>query len=144
MRRKIQPAMIIFVCLLLAAGFVLPCGAEDFVAKQGVALYRAELQTLAQQILKLEPADKDQREFLERLFQMKFTDAERMFDVCGDSQEVKRLVAELYLVKAVVADSLGDWIESYFSVKKAAEWNRHSLLPWHFRIWQEVRTKLDN
>jgi len=127
MRRKIQPAMSLFVCLLLAAGFVLPCGAEDFVAKQGVALYRAELQTLAQQILKLEPADKDQREFLERLFQMKFADAERMFDVCGDSQEVKRLIAELYLVKAVVADSLGDWIQSYFSVKKAAEWNRQVM-----------------
>ena len=39
MRRKIQPAMTLFVCILVAAGFVLPCGAEDFVAKQGVALY---------------------------------------------------------------------------------------------------------
>ena len=124
MRRKIQPTMILFVCLLLAAGFVLPCGAEDFVAKQGVALFRVELQNLAQQILKLEPADKDQREFLERLFQMKFAEAERMFKVCGDGSEVKRLVAELYLVKAVVADSLGDWIQAYFSVKEAGEWNR--------------------
>lgn len=123
MRRKIQPAMILFVCLLLAAVFVLPCGAEDFVAKQGVALYRVELQNLAQQILKLGPADEDQREFLERLFQMKFTDAERVFAVCGDSPEAKRLIAELYLVKAVVADSLGDWIQSYFSVKEAAGWN---------------------
>ena len=127
MRRKTQPAMILFVCLLLAAGFVLPCGAEDFVAKQGVALYRVELQNLAQQILKLEPADKDQREFLERLFQMKFAEAERMFKVCGDGLEVKRLVAELYLVKAVVADSLGDWIQAYFSVKEAGEWNRQVM-----------------
>jgi len=127
MRRKIQPAMILFVCMLLVAGFVLPCGAEDFVAKQGVALYQVELQYLAQQILKLEPADKDQREFLERLFQMKFAEAERMFHVCGDGTEVKRLVAELYLVKAVVADALGDWIQSYFSVKEAAEWNRQVM-----------------
>lgn len=127
MRRKTQPAMILFVCLLLTAGFVLPCGAEDFVAKQGVALYRVELQNLAQQILKLEPAEKDQRDFLERLFQMKFDDAERMFEVCSDGSEVKRLIAELYLVKAVVADSLGDWIQSYFSVKEAAEWNRQVM-----------------
>ena len=123
MRRKTQPAMTLIVCLLLAAGFVLPCGAEDFVTKQGVALYRVELHNLAQQILKLEPAEKDQREFLERLFQMKFTDAERMFEVSGDSSEVKRLIAELYLVKALVADSLGDWVQSYFSVKEAAGWN---------------------
>jgi hypothetical protein len=86
-----------------------------------------ELQNLAQQILKLDPEDTDQREFLERLFQMKFADAERMFGVCGDSQEVKRLVAELYLVKAVVAESLGDWVQSYFSVKEAAEWNRQIM-----------------
>jgi hypothetical protein len=127
MRRKTQPAMTLFVCLLLAAGFVLPCGAEDFVAKQGVALYRVELQNLAQQILKLDPEDTNQREFLERLFQMKFTDAERMFEVCGDGMVVKRSIAELYLVKALVADSLGDWIQAYFSVKDAVEWNRQVM-----------------
>ena len=127
MRRKIQPAMVLFGCLLLTAGFVLPCGAEDFVAKQGVALYKVELQNLAQQILKLEPGDTDQREFLERLFQMKFTDAERMFGVCGDDTDVERSIAELYLVKAVVADALGEWIQSYFAVKEAAEWNRQVM-----------------
>jgi hypothetical protein len=127
MRRKIQPAMILFVCLLLTAGFVLPCGAEDFVAKQGVALYRVELQNLAQQILKLEPAEKDQRDFLERLFQMKYAEAERMFEVCGDGTEVKRAIAELYLVKAIVANALGEWIQSYFAVKEAAEWNRQVM-----------------
>jgi len=47
--------------------------------------------------------------------------------VCGDSPEAKRVIAELYLVKAVVADSLGDWIQSYFSVKEAAEWNRQVM-----------------
>ena len=127
MRRKIQPAMVLFGCLLLAAGFVLPCGAEDFVAKQGVALYRVELQNLAQQILKLGPEDTDQREFLVRLFQMKFTDAERMFEVCGDGTVVKRSIAELYLVKALVADSMGDWIQSYFAMKEAGEWNRQVM-----------------
>jgi hypothetical protein len=119
--------MVLFGCLLLAAGFALPCGAEDFVAKQGVALYGVELQNLAQQILKLEPEDTDQREFLERLFQMKFAEAERMFGVCGDSTAVKRSIAELYLVKALVADSLGDWIQSYFATKEAAEWNRQVM-----------------
>jgi len=127
MKGKIQPAMILFGCLFLAAGFVLPCGAEDYVTKQGVALYRVELQNVAQQILKLEPADKDQREFLERLFQMKFAEAERMFQLCGDGPEVKRLIAELYLLKAVVADTMGDWIQSYFSVKDAAAWNRQVM-----------------
>jgi hypothetical protein len=119
--------MVPFVCLFLAAGFVLPCMAEDFVAKKGVALYRSELRNLAEQIVKLEPAEKDQREFLERLFDMKFADAERMFEVCGDSPEVKRLVAESYLLKAVVADSMGDWIQSYFAVKDAAAWSRQVM-----------------
>jgi hypothetical protein len=115
--------MVLFGCLFLAAGFALPCGAEDYVAKQGVALYEVELKNLAHQIVKLGPEETDQREFLERLFQVKFTDAERMFEVCGNGMEVKRSIAELYLVKAVVADSLGDWIQSYFSVKEASGWD---------------------
>jgi len=127
MRQKIQPAVILFGCLLLAGGFVPPCGAEDYVAKQGVALYRVELQNLAAQIVKLEPTAEDQREFLDRLFQMKFDEAEKMFQVCGDGPEVKRLIAELYLLKAVEADSMGNWIQAYFSVKDAAAWNQQVM-----------------
>ena len=62
MRRKIQPAVMLFGCLLLVGGWVALCGAEDYVAKEGIALYRVELQNLAAQTLKLDPAAADQRE----------------------------------------------------------------------------------
>ncbi len=128
MRRKTQPAIILFGFLLLVAGgFVLPCEAEDYVAKQGIALYRVELQNLAAQIVKLDPTAVDQREFLDRLFQMKFDEAEKMFQVCGDGPEVKRLVAELYLLKAVEAEAVGNWIQAYFCVKDAETWNRQVM-----------------
>ncbi len=127
MRRKIQPALILFGCLLLAGGFVPPCGAEDFVAKQGISLYRVELQNLAEQVLRLDPTEKEQREFLDRLFQMKFSEAERMFQVCSDTMEVKRAVAELYLLKAIVAESMGNWIQSYFCMQDAAKWSRQPM-----------------
>lgn len=127
MRWKTQTAVILFVCLLLAGGLAIPCGAEDYAANNGIALYRVELQNLAQQIVKLKPAEEDQREFLDRLFQMKFGEAERMFSVCGDGKQVKRLIAELYVLKAVVADAMGNWIQSYASVQDAAGWSRDAL-----------------
>ena len=127
MRWKILTAMTLLACLLLTVGFPPLCGAEDYVAKKGVVLYRVDLQNLAQQILKLDPTDKDQRDFLDRLFQMKFTEAERMFQVCGEEKEVKRQVAELYLLKAIEADTMGNWIQSYFALQNAEAWNKGAL-----------------
>ncbi len=127
MRWKTRCALILFGCLLLAGGPVPPCGAEDFVAKQGISLYRTELQNLAQQTLKLDPSEKEQREFLDRLFQMKFSEAERMFQICSDTMEVKRVVAELHLLKAILAESMGNWIQSYFCLQDAAKWSRQPL-----------------
>ena len=54
MRWKILTSMILFTCLLVTGGFPSFCGAEDYAAKKGVALHRADLQNLAQQILKLD------------------------------------------------------------------------------------------
>jgi hypothetical protein len=127
MRWTIQPALILAGCLLLAGGLVPPCGAEDYVAKQGIALYRVELENLAAQVLKLGEEDEDQRHFLDRLFQMKFGDAEKMFQMFEDSPEVKRVIAELHVLKAVEADAMGNWIQAYFSLKDAASWNRQVM-----------------
>lgn len=123
MRWKTQPAVILFGCLLLTVGFVLPSEAEDYVAKQGIALFQVELQSLAQQILKLEEGDQAQREFLDRLFQMKFAEAEKLFYASGEGPEVKRVIGELHLLKAVVAERMGEWIQAYFATRDAAEWS---------------------
>ena len=129
MRWKTHIAVILFASLLFTGGFPAPCGGVDYAVKKGLALYRVDLENLAQQILRLEPTDKDQREFLDRLFQMKFAEAERMFEVCKDvqDQEVKRLIADLYVLKAIEAEKMGNWIQSYFAVKDAAEWNPEAL-----------------
>jgi hypothetical protein len=127
MRSKILTSMILFACLFLIGGFPSLCGAEDYAAKKGVALHRADLQNLVQQIVKLDPKEKDQRDFLDRLFQMKLAEAERMFQVCGDAQEVKRQVAEIYLLKAIEADAMGSWIQAYFALQSSEAWNKEAL-----------------
>jgi hypothetical protein len=127
MRSKILTAMILIACLLLTGGFPYLCGAEDYAAKKGIALHRADLQKLVQQIVKLDPKEKDQREFLDRLFQMKLAEAERMFQVCGDAKEVKRQVAEIYLLKAIEADAMDSWIQAYFALQNSEAWNKEAL-----------------
>jgi hypothetical protein len=127
MRSKILTSMILFACLLLIGGFPPLCGAEDYAAKKGVALHRADLQKMVQQIVKLDPKEKDQRDFLDRLFQMKLAEAERMFQVCGDAKEVKRQVAEIYLLKAIEADAMGSWIQAYFALQSSEAWNKEAL-----------------
>lgn len=123
MRFKTLFTTALIACLLASLGFGTLCAAEDYVAKKGVALYRVDLQNLTNQLIKLEPSDKDQREFLDRLFQMKFAEAERMFQVCGDDKEVKRQIADLYLLKAIETEAMGNWIQAYFAMQHAKTWN---------------------
>jgi hypothetical protein len=120
MRRKKATVTILFGCLLLAGGFAPPCGAEDYVAKQGVALHRIELQNLAHQILKLDAGDREQREFLDRLFQMKFAEAEKLFYATEEGPEVNRAIGELYLLKALETEAMGNWIQAHFAIQDAA------------------------
>jgi hypothetical protein len=123
MRWKIETVFILFGCLLFVGGFAAPCGAEDYVAKQGVALHRIELQNLAHQILKLDAGERDQREFLDRLFQMKFAEAEKLFFASEEGPEVNRAIGELYLLKALETEAMGNWIQAYFATKDAAAWS---------------------
>jgi hypothetical protein len=58
---------------------------------------------------------------------MKFAEAEKMFPMCGEDNQVKRLIADLYLLKAVVEDGMGNWIQSYVAVQDAAGWSRDAL-----------------
>jgi len=136
MRWKILTSTILFTCLLLTGGFPSLCGAEDYAAKKGVALYRVDLQNLAEQILKLEPTERDQREFLDRLFQMKLAEAERMFQACGDAKEVKRQVAEIYLLKAIETDAMDNWVQAYFALQSAEAWNKGALTQ-HLKIGEK-------
>ena len=136
MRSKTLFTMALFACLLLSGGFPTLCAAEDYVAKKGVALYRVDLQNLANQLLRLEPTDKDQREFLDRLFQMKFAEAERMFQICGDDEEVKRQIADLYLLNAIEAEGMGNWIQAYFAMQHAKVWNPEVLVQ-HMQVGEK-------
>lgn len=96
---------------------------EDYVAKKGLELYEKDLHGLVQQILALGPADKGQQEFLDRMFQLKYGEVEKLFDMMGRSDPVKRRIGELCVVKAVENHALGNWIQAYFALKDAEAWN---------------------
>lgn len=127
MRCRSVAGIVLAVALAVAAAGPSPCGAEDYVAKKGLTLYRSDLQNLAQQILALGSSAGDQRTFLHRLFEMKFAEAERIFGLCGQEDEVRRQVAELYLMRAIENRAVGNWIQTYFSLKDAETWNPDAL-----------------
>ncbi len=126
MRGKILAGTILGLALLAVASFSPPCAAdsEDYVAKKGLALYRGDLQNLLQQILALPPEAVDQREFLDRFFRMKFSEAEKMFEACGGGEGTRRGIAEIYLLKAVENRSVGDWIQAYAALLDARKWSK--------------------
>lgn len=96
---------------------------EDYVAKKGLELYEKDLHSLVQQILALGPSDRGQQEFLDRMFQLKYGEVEKLFDLMGQGDPVKRRIAELCVVKAVENHALGNWIQAYFALKDAEGWN---------------------
>lgn len=96
---------------------------EDYVAKKGLELYEKDLHGLVQQILVLGPSDRGQAEFLDRMFQLKYGEVEKLFDMMGQSDPVKRRIGELCVVKAVENHALGNWIQAYFALKDAEGWN---------------------
>lgn len=96
---------------------------EDYVVKKGLELYEKDLHGLVQQILALGPSDRGQQEFLDRMFQLKYGEVEKLFDMMGQSDPVKRRIGELCVVKAVENHALGNWIQAYFALKDSEAWN---------------------
>ena len=122
--RFVRAFAAVFASLWIAWASAGMCGEDDYVAKKGLELYQKDLQNLVQQILALGPADRDQQEFLDRLFQLKYTEIERLFDMMGPEDAAKRQGAELYVLKAVETHALGNWIQAYFSMKDAESLNK--------------------
>ncbi len=121
-----------FISLLICVGaFVLsPSSAmgesEENIVKRGLSLCRIDLQHLVQQILTLPAGDVDQGEFLHRLFQMKFEEAERLIEVNDDSEDIKQIISELFLLKALENNALGNWIQSFYALKDAEGWSKEA------------------
>lgn len=116
------------LCATLLLSIVLPSGAaaEDYVAKKGIANYHGDLSKLVEQTLALAATEKGQRSMLNRLFQMKFDEAEHLFAFCGDSEQVKRQIAELYLLKAIENQKAGNRIQAYFALLDAGTWDKQA------------------
>ncbi len=118
----------LFICI--GAFVVCPsaaiCEAEENVVKRGLSLCRTDLQHIVQQILTLPVGDAEQGGFLHRLFQMKFEEAERLIEINDDSDDVKRIIAELFLLKALENNALGNWIQSFYALKDAEGWSKEA------------------
>ena len=101
------------------------CAEDDYVAKKGLEFYQRDLQNLLQQVLALGPSDRDQKDFLDKLFQLKYMEVERLFDMVEQRDVVKGQVAELCVLKSVESHALGNWIQAYFALKDAESWNQN-------------------
>ncbi len=124
MKGRKYTGFIICLSLLLGAGFLSPCHGADFAAKKGLAFYEQDLTHLTKQTLALPPSEKQQKEILDHLFQMKFSEAERLFEFCSDSGEAKRQVAELYLLKAIENREAGNWVQAHAALEDAEAWSQ--------------------
>ncbi|MEW6441794.1 MAG: hypothetical protein AB1640_12745 [bacterium] len=123
--RILRPIGVLCAFLWLAgaplAGFA---EQDDYVARKGLELYQKDLQNLVQQIQGLGASDRAQREFLDRLFQLKYAETERLFDTMAPGSAISRQASELCSLKAVEQHALGNWIQAYFALKDAERWNR--------------------
>jgi len=124
MKRRKFTSVIICLFFLLGTGFLFPCHGADYAAKQGLAFYEEDLSQLTKQTLALPASEKEQKELLDRLFQMKFSEAERLFEFCADSGEAKRQVADLYLLKAIESREAGNWVQAHAALEDAETWNK--------------------
>ena len=97
---------------------------EDYVAKKGLELTQRDLQGLVQQIQSLGAGDQAQRELLDRLFQMKVVEVERLFDVMEPGDAMSRQAASLCALKAVEQHALGNWVQAYASMQDAERWDK--------------------
>jgi len=98
--------------------------AEDYIAKKGISKFHRDMAKLVEQTLALPSSDQAQLAMLNRLFQMKFDEVERLFNFCGDSQQVRRQIAELYLLKAIQKNKAGNRIQAYFALLDAGTWDK--------------------
>jgi hypothetical protein len=75
-------------------------------------------------MLLLDPSQQEQRGVLDRLFQMKFAEAERLFKVTGGGDGAKHQIAEMYALKSIEDQEQGNWIQAYSALKEAEAWNK--------------------
>lgn len=122
--KRYIPMVLVCLCILLGSGVLSQGIAEDYVAKKGLAVYQKDLTKLVEQSLALNDTDRGQLDMLNRLFEMKFHEAEQLFTFFGNSDTAKRRVADLYLLKAIENNKAGNKIQAYFALLDAESWNK--------------------